>query len=113
MWHSREGQREVEALAHALEGQEGLRGEVTGGHLAVGLLVAACQALAAEAAHQQVHTRAAVLTYARGTAARPGRQLTPLPCLEKGTERILKVLHYNIFISLNSLEIKTTTFKSS
>lgn len=61
----------MEALAQALEGQEGLRREVAGGHLAVRLLVAARQALAAETAHQQVHTRATVLTHAGCTATRP------------------------------------------
>lgn len=74
----REGESEVEALPEALEGQEGLRREVAGGHLAVGLLVAARRTLALEATDQQVHTRASVLTHPRCTSPRAGRQLAPL-----------------------------------
>lgn len=61
----------MEALAQALKGQEGLRREVASGHLTVWLLVASRQALAAEAAHQQVHTRATVLTHTGCAATRP------------------------------------------
>lgn len=68
----REGQGEVEALAEALEGQEGVRREVARGHLAVGLLEAARRAVALEAADQQVDAGAAVLAHARRTAAGAG-----------------------------------------
>lgn len=52
----REREGEVKALAEALEGQEGVRGEVAHGHLAVGLLVAARRTLAFKPADQQVDT---------------------------------------------------------
>lgn len=77
-WCLREREGEVKALAEALESQEGVRGEVARGHLAVGLLVAARRALALEPADQQVDAGAAVLADARGTAARVGRQLAAL-----------------------------------
>lgn len=84
----REGQGEVEALAEALEGQEGVRREVAGGHLAVGPLQAAWRTVALEAAHQQVDAGAAVLAHARRTAAGAGRQLAALACPEeRETER--------------------------
>lgn len=71
----REREGEVKALAEALEGQEGVRGEVARGHLAVGLLVAAGWTLALEAPNQQVDTGAAILADSWSTAARAGRQL--------------------------------------
>lgn len=48
----REREGEVEALAEALEGQEGVWGEVACGHLAEGLLVAARWTLALEPTDQ-------------------------------------------------------------
>ena len=74
----REGEGEVEALAEALEGQEGVRREVARGHLAVGLLVAARRTLALEPADEQVHARAAVLADSRSAAAGARRQLAAL-----------------------------------
>lgn len=70
----------MEALAEALEGQEGVRREVARGHLAVGLLEAARRTVALEAAHQQVDTGAAVLAHARRAAAGAGRQLAAVAC---------------------------------
>lgn len=74
----REGEGEVEALAEALEGEEGLQGEVPGGHLTVGLFITARRTLALEPSHQQVHTGAPVLTHTWGTTPGAARQLTPL-----------------------------------
>lgn len=74
----REREGEVKALAEALEGEEGVRGEVARGHLAVGLLVAAWRTLALEPADQQVDAGAAVLADPRGAAAGARRQLTAL-----------------------------------
>lgn len=68
----------MEALAEALECQEGVRGEVACGHLAVGLLVAARRTLALKSADQQVDAGAAVLADSRGAAARAGRQLAAI-----------------------------------
>lgn len=65
----REREGEVKALAEALEGQEGVRGEVARGHLTVGLLIAARGTLALEATDQQVDTGAAILADPRSTAA--------------------------------------------
>lgn len=70
----------MEALAEALEGQKGVRGEVARGHLAVGLLVAARWALALEAPDQEVDAGAAVLADPRGAAAGAGRQLAAFAC---------------------------------
>ena len=67
--HSREGHGEVEALPQAPEGDEGLRREAPGGHLAVGPLERARGAHAVEAADEQVHTGAPVLAHAVGAAA--------------------------------------------
>lgn len=75
----REREGEVEALAEAPEGQEGVRGEVACGHLAVRLLVAARRTVAFKPADQQVDAGAAVLADSRSTAARAGRQLAALP----------------------------------
>lgn len=74
----REREGEVEALAEALEGQEGVRGEIARGHLAVGLLVATWRALAFEPPNQEVDAGAAVLADSWGTAAGAGRQLAAL-----------------------------------
>lgn len=71
----REREGEVKALAEALEGQEGVRGEVACGHLTVGLVVAARWTLALEAANKQVDAGAAVLADSWSTTARTGRQL--------------------------------------
>lgn len=68
----------MEALPEALEGDEGLRREVPGAHEAEGLLEASGRTLAPEAAHQQVETRAAVLTHAVGAAAGARGDLAPL-----------------------------------
>lgn len=87
----REREGEVKALAEALEGQEGVRGEVARGHLAVGLLVAARRALALEPADQQVDTGAAVLADSRSTAARAGRQLAALSWTQRKGWRRRKV----------------------
>lgn len=65
----RERKGEVEALAKALEGQEGVRREVAGGHLAVRRLVAARGTLALEATDQQVDAGAAVPADSCGAAA--------------------------------------------
>lgn len=74
----REREREVKALAEALEGQEGVRGEVARGHLTVGLLVAARWTLALKPANEQVDAGAAVLADTRSTAAGTGGQLAAL-----------------------------------
>lgn len=58
--HSREGQREVEALAQAAEGDEGASREAARGHLAEGLLEVSGRAVALEAADQQVDAGAPV-----------------------------------------------------
>lgn len=76
----REREGEVEALAEALEGQKGVRGEVARGHLAVGLLVAARWALALEPPDQEVDAGAAVLADPRRAAAGAGRQLAAFAC---------------------------------
>lgn len=69
-WRSlREREGEVKALAEALEGEEGVWGEVASAHLAVGLLVAARRTLASEAADQQVHAGASILADTRCAAA--------------------------------------------
>lgn len=75
VYHSHEGDGEVESLAEPSEGDEGLSGEATCGHLAEGLLELARRTLAHEPPHQQVHARAPVLTHTWHTAARPGIQL--------------------------------------
>lgn len=62
----------MEALAEALEGEEGVWREVASGHLAVGLLVAARRTLALEAADQQVHAGASVLADSSSAATRTG-----------------------------------------
>lgn len=80
----REREGEVKALAEALESQEGVRGEVARGHLAVGFLVAARGTLALEPPDQEVDTGAAVLADSRGAAARAGRQLAALACTQRG-----------------------------
>ena len=59
----------MEALPQAPEGDEGLRREAPGGHLAVGPLERAGGAHAVEAADKQVHTGAPVLAHAVGAAA--------------------------------------------
>lgn len=74
----REREREVKALAEALEGQEGVRGEVACGHLTVGLLVAAQRTLALKPADEQVDAGAAVLADSWSTAAGTGWQLAAL-----------------------------------
>ena len=81
---SREGHGEVEALPQAPEGDEGLRREAPGGHLAVGPLELARGAHAVEAADEQVHAGAPVLAHAVGTAAGARVHLTVLTW---GTER--------------------------
>lgn len=86
---SPEGQGEVEALAEALKGQEGVRREVAGGHLAVGLLEASRWTVALEAAHQQVDAGAAVLAHGRRTSAGAGRQLAALACPEGGERELI------------------------
>ena len=87
----REREGEVKALAEAFEGQEGVRGEVSGGYLAVGLLVAAWRTLALEPADQQVDTGAAVLADSWSTATRAGRQLAVLPWTQRDGWRRRKV----------------------
>lgn len=82
----REREGEVEALAEALEGQEGVRREVACGHLTVGLLVSARWTLALEAADKQVHAQAAVLADSRGAAAGAGRQLAALTWRQRDGE---------------------------
>lgn len=67
--HSREGQREVEALAQASEGDEGASREAAGGHLAEGLLEVSGRAVALETADQQVDAGAPVLADTRAAAA--------------------------------------------
>lgn len=74
----------MKALAEALESQEGVRGEVARGHLAVGLLVAARGTLALEPPDQEVDAGAAVPADSRGAAARAGRQLAALACTQRG-----------------------------
>lgn len=74
----------MKALAEALEGQEGVWGEVARGHLAVGFLIAARRTLALKPADQQVDTGAAVLADAWCTAARAGRQLAALSWQQRG-----------------------------
>ena len=66
---SRQGHGEVEALPQSPEGDEGLRREAPGGHLAVGPLERTRGAHAVEAADEQVHTGAPVLAHAVGAAA--------------------------------------------
>lgn len=75
----------MEALPQPLEGDEGLRGEAPGGHLAVGPLVLARGALALEAPDEQVDTGAAVLAHPRSAAARARVHLAVLSC--KGRSR--------------------------
>lgn len=70
----------MEALPQPLEGDEGLRGEAPGGHLAVGPLVLAGGALALEAPDEQVHAGAPVLAHARGAAAGARAHLAGLSC---------------------------------
>lgn len=77
---SRQGEGEVEALAEAAEGEEGVWGEAAGAHGAEGLLVVPGGALAAEPPHQQVEAGAPVAADPRGAAAPPGAQLAALPC---------------------------------
>lgn len=84
-WHSHEGDGEVEALPQPLEGDEGLRGEAPGGHLAVGPLVLARGALALESPDEQVDTGSSVLAHARSTAPRACVHLAVLSC--KGRSR--------------------------
>lgn len=79
----REGEREVKALPEALEGQEGVRGEVACAHLAVGRLVAAGRTLALEPADEQVDAGAAVLAHSRSAAAGAGGQLAAISCTEE------------------------------
>ena len=67
---SPEGDGEVEPLAEAPEGDEGLAWEAARGHLAVGLLVLPRRAVAHDPAHQSVGALPAVLTHARHAAAR-------------------------------------------
>lgn len=74
-----EGDGEVEALPQPLEGDEGLRGEAPGGHLAVGPLVFAGGALALEPPDQQVDAGSSVLTHPWGAAAGAGIHLAVLP----------------------------------
>lgn len=84
-WDLHEGDSEVEALPQPLEGDEGLRGEAPGGHLAVRPLVLAWGALALEAPDEQVHAGSSVLTHPRSTAARARVHLTGVSC--KGRSR--------------------------
>lgn len=63
----------MEALAESLEGEEGLQGEVPGGHLTVGLFITARRTLALEPSHQQVHTGAPILTHSWAAAPGAGR----------------------------------------
>lgn len=81
----REREGEVETLAEPLEGQEGVRREVAGGHLTVRLLVAARRALALKAPDQEVNAGAAVLAHSRGAASRAGGQLAVLACTHTHT----------------------------
>lgn len=83
----REREGEVEALAEALEGQEGVRREVARGHLAVGLLVAAQRTLALKPADKKVHTQATVLADSWSAAARAGRQLAALSWTQRDGQR--------------------------
>lgn len=83
----REREREVKALAQALEGQEGVRGEVACGHLTVGLLVAARWTLALKPADKQVDAGAAVLAHSWNTTAGTGRQLAALSWTQMVGER--------------------------
>lgn len=75
----------MEALPQPLEGDEGLRGEAPGGHLAVGPLVLARGALALEAPDEQVDAGAAVLAHPRSAAAGARVHLAVLSC--KGRSR--------------------------
>lgn len=59
----------MKALAKALEGEEGVWGEVASGHLTVGSLVASWGTLALEATNEQVYTGSSVLADAWGAAA--------------------------------------------
>lgn len=87
----REREGEVKALAEALEGQEGVRGEVACGHLTVGFLVAARRTITLKPADKQVDTGAPVLADSRSTAARAGRQLAELSWIQRGGWRRRKV----------------------
>lgn len=84
-WHSHEGDGEVEALPQPLEGDEGLRGEAPGGHLAVGPLELAWGALALEAPDEKVDAGSSVLAHPRSTAAGARVHLARLSC--NGTSR--------------------------
>lgn len=74
----------MEALTEALEGDEGLRREVPGAHVAEGLLEASGRTLAPEAAHQEIETRPAVLTHALGAAAGTRGDLASVTCRTDG-----------------------------
>lgn len=75
----------MEALPQPLEGDEGLRGEAPGGHLAVRPLVFTRWTLTLEAADQQVHAGSSVLAYPWSAAAGARVHLAVLSC--KGTSR--------------------------
>lgn len=88
----------MEALPETLEGDEGLRREVPGAHVAEGLLEASGRTLAPEAAHQQIETRPAVLTHALGTAARARRDLASLTCRTDGKSSSVQSEHRYILL---------------
>lgn len=86
-WDLHEGDGEMEALPQPLEGDEGLRGEAPGGHLAVGPLVLARGALALEAPDEQVDAGASVLAHPRSTAAGARVHLTGFACKRTSTRQ--------------------------
>lgn len=75
----------MEALSQPLEGDEGLRWEAPGGHLAVRPLVFTRGALTLEATDQQIHAGSSILTHPWSTAARARVHLAILSC--KGRSR--------------------------
>lgn len=76
----------MEALAEALEGQEGVWGKVACGHLTVGFLIAAWWTLALKSTHQQIHTGATILADSWSTASGTGGQLAALSWTQEGRD---------------------------
>lgn len=99
--YSRQREREVEALPETLEGDEGLRREVPGAHVAEGFLEASGGTLAPEAPHQKIETRPTVLTHALDTAARARRHLASLTWRRKEFKH-MSLLKWCIFTAHSS-----------
>lgn len=102
----------MEALPETLEGDEGLRREVPGAHVAEGLLEASGRTLAPEASHQQIETRPAVLTHALGTAARARRDLASLTCRTDGQSSSVQSEHRDTFYCSNVAFSQLTSYRS-